>query len=645
MKRYNLDFGKMLDVAIDRHNWDTSDVKDELLEEYSDEKIKQANEEVFEYLKTVTEGDARGIVDAHEDQGLEAWWRLFHRFRPKGLRGATDIADKIQNIKKPANTMNTFTLLQKLENDIRDFAKASPGEPMPSAIIRASMLKCVPAVIENAVKLQVDIDTIETSLLRTKLEQHAKSDNGPRPMDIGAVSGAEQRQEEPEQPAPAAPDPGGVWYDDKGNAMIPQDKLELYGLKGPNGKGKGKHGGGKGKFNGCAICGQPDHWKNECPENHNKGNGQGWKGKGKGQWWKGKGQGWKGKGKGGYNQNSKGSTKGKGSGIDGFDWEGQGNLDDHSWWDQQYQGADGQYALGLFIDDSKDKTEKFIEKPETKSTSVDKPRDKAPQDFQVPAKHVKSLRKQKIKKTQSESNKVEVMQDVVQKSGVMHASNSDKRNSTDIDLGNNVSDHCFLKSTLIRSKFGRQKCKYARRTARRRQKAALREAEARTLDEAAIESKSEAAKGAQAKVNINEGGETANGKEHEYQLKNGVWEDPKCSGKCCSRSRCWADWSEQDDIDGDWTICHECDEDEAEGNEEKQITHLADHGESKKEEPHIPWIGGVDPGELPWDGFFDLKKVLNQRMNGDKKHAKENKEIVDLVKKIGERFPATQGIG
>ena len=48
---------------------------------------------------------------------------------------------------------------------------------------------------------------------------------------------------------------------------------------------------------------------------------------------------------------------------------------------------------------------------------------------------------------------------------------------------------------------------------------------------------------------------------------------------------------------------------------------------------------------VPWDGFFDLKKVLNQRMNGDKKHAKENKEIVDLAKKIGERFPAAmQGI-
>ena len=31
-----------------------------------------------------------------------------------------------------------------------------------------------------------------------------------------------------------------------------------------DGKGKGKSKGGKG---GCAICGELDHWKNECPQN------------------------------------------------------------------------------------------------------------------------------------------------------------------------------------------------------------------------------------------------------------------------------------------------------------------------------------------------------------------------------------------
>ena len=272
MKRYNADYCKMMDTAIDRNNWNSVDVMNELKEDYNHEIIRQANEEIFEYLKTVTEGDARAIVDANEDSGIEAWWRLFHRFRPRGLRGATEIADKIQGIKKPVNTANTFAMLQKSENDVREFSKASQGEPMPSAIIRAAMLKCVPTVIENAVKLQIDIDTIETATFRNKLEQHAKAhvDNGPKPMDIGAVTGAEPPREVPHEPATENPEQPGIWYDDKGNAVVPQEQLELYGLKGQKG-GKGKDGGGKGKFGGCALCGEMDHWKNECPRNPNKG--------------------------------------------------------------------------------------------------------------------------------------------------------------------------------------------------------------------------------------------------------------------------------------------------------------------------------------------------------------------------------------
>ena len=164
LKRYNGNYGKMLDLAADRNEW----VEDEVIEEMESQEgyfkadLDTAGEEIFEFLKTVTTGDARSIVDAHEDKGLEAWWRLHNRYRPKGLRGSTDIAKRIQSIRKPTNTLNTFTLLQQLENDVRDFAKASVGEPMPTAIIRSAMLSCVTENIENAVKLQLDIDTVPT---------------------------------------------------------------------------------------------------------------------------------------------------------------------------------------------------------------------------------------------------------------------------------------------------------------------------------------------------------------------------------------------------------------------------------------------------------------------------------------------------
>ena len=53
------------------------------------------------------------------------------------------------------------------------------------------------------------------------------------------------------------------------------------------GKDKGGKGKGKGKNGGCAICGAPEHWKNECPRNKG-GKGKGWHGKGKGQTWQGR---------------------------------------------------------------------------------------------------------------------------------------------------------------------------------------------------------------------------------------------------------------------------------------------------------------------------------------------------------------------
>jgi len=67
------------------------------------------------------------------------------------------------------------------------------------------------------------------------------------------------------------------------------------------GKGKGKDSpkGGKGGNNGgCAICHAMDHWKNECPQNTDKGKGKGYQPLQ--PWGEGGGKGGKGKGKPGF---------------------------------------------------------------------------------------------------------------------------------------------------------------------------------------------------------------------------------------------------------------------------------------------------------------------------------------------------------
>ena len=55
----------------------------------------------------------------------------------------------------------------------------------------------------------------------------------------------------------------------KGKGKGKGGKGKGKGKDGPKGKSKGK--GGKG---GCAICGDPGHWKNECPQNPEKGTGK-----------------------------------------------------------------------------------------------------------------------------------------------------------------------------------------------------------------------------------------------------------------------------------------------------------------------------------------------------------------------------------
>ena len=519
IRRYSKKHAQMLDIAADRNIWNQSDFGDELTDEkFTEEEIEAANEEVFEILKTVTSGDARRIVDAHEDKGLEAWWRLQNRFRPKGLRGATDIAKRIQSIKRPGNSTNTYSMLQQLENDVRDFAKASAGEPMPSAMIRHAMLQCVPDGVERAVRLQVDIDKIEVQLLRDRLEQHARTDMGPKPMEVGNVdkgkgfiepepqvstrqwSDEEAAREEQERNSGLCAVTNDLWFDKYGNALIPPEKLELFGLKG-KGKGGGKNQG-KGRFTGCAICGQEGHWKNECPQ-AGKGNKGQWKGGGK----------WGGKNKGGYQNKGSGkngwgkSGKGKGGGGAAYGQAAFGLWDDDStWWDKQYQNGGGVDAMGVFMsEDGPTTPTTTMCSPSccpttTPTTTLSGPR-QAPAigkkgiklmqihvcdlpeetpttdaEFKVPVKRVKTINRPKIIKKADQKNRFDQIRedaDIIQETNngdAVETKENSTFNSLQVDCVHDASvdmSNSVLKSTQIPSNYARKHAKYARRRIRR----------------------------------------------------------------------------------------------------------------------------------------------------------------------------------
>ena len=135
--------------------------------------------------------------------------------------------------------------------------------------------------------------------------------------------------------------------------------------------------------------------------------------------------------------------------------------------------------MGLFADKPEDDIEKFDEKlrkpkfDEKLRKPDENSEDGGEGDFQVPVKRVKSIHRPKIVKVPYEKNRFEKLQDIVQKSGVND--NSMQPACTD---GHSIDNEmearhlsCVLNSTTDLSNYARKKVKYARRTARRREKA------------------------------------------------------------------------------------------------------------------------------------------------------------------------------
>jgi hypothetical protein len=122
-------------------------------------------------------------------------------------------------------------------------------------------------------------------------KSHSNKKNDDDKMNIDSVE--EKGEEEPDVESLSALQRQNLQcYTCKGWGHFGRDCPSKSDGQPPKGKGKGKDkgAGGKEKNNGCAICFAPDHWKNECPQNQDKGKGKAY-GKGKGY------QGGKGKGK------------------------------------------------------------------------------------------------------------------------------------------------------------------------------------------------------------------------------------------------------------------------------------------------------------------------------------------------------------
>ena len=190
VERMDQDFEKMLKVAAQMQECDKVKFLDEVQQEYllGAEKVAEFDKHIYLAMKRLTAGIARDIVDTSKTAG-EAWYRLTDRFYGRNVQGATAIASQLQELKRPTQIAESFHLLNVIRKLVREFARQSPKEPMPSAIVKAAYMRVVPETYRRAMETQVDVDKVEPHHLEDKVLAFIRNNtSGAAPMDIGNIA-------------------------------------------------------------------------------------------------------------------------------------------------------------------------------------------------------------------------------------------------------------------------------------------------------------------------------------------------------------------------------------------------------------------------------------------------------------------------
>ena len=159
VERSDQDFETMMRLAAQMQEWDTDKFIAEAQQEYrwGAEKITESDKHIYLAMKGLTAGIAREIVDTSKTP-REAWYRLTDRFYGRNVQGATSIASQLQELKRPTQIAESFHLLNVIRKLVKEFARQSPKEPMPSAIVKAAYMRVVPETYRRAMETQVDVD-------------------------------------------------------------------------------------------------------------------------------------------------------------------------------------------------------------------------------------------------------------------------------------------------------------------------------------------------------------------------------------------------------------------------------------------------------------------------------------------------------
>ena len=269
----------MLRLAAQMQEWDKDKFIPEAQQEYrlGAEKVAEFDKHIYLAMKSLTAGIAREIVDTSKTAG-EAWYRVTDRFYGRNVQGAPAIASQLQELKRPTQITESFHLLNVIRKLVRKFARQSPKEPMPSAIVKAAYMRVVPETYRRAMETQV-VEEVEPHNLEDKVLAFIRNNtSGAAPMDIGNIApgqtptpGLGSSNQSTTSSSHGGPDSypdlnsyeyvtqwGQDWNTGDADTSGSSDG-ELYGLQ--KGKGKGK----SGSFNGiCYNCGKSGHSAKFC---------------------------------------------------------------------------------------------------------------------------------------------------------------------------------------------------------------------------------------------------------------------------------------------------------------------------------------------------------------------------------------------
>ena len=190
VERIDQDFEKMLRLAAQMQEWDKDKFIDEAQPEYrlGAEKVAEFDKHIYLAMKRLTAGIAREIVDTSKTAG-EAWYRLTDWFYGRNVQGATATVSQLQVLKRPTRIAESCHLLNVIRKLVREFARQSPVEPMPSAIVKAAYMRGVPETYRRAVETQVDVDKVEPHNLEDKVLAFIRNNTlGAAPMDTRNIA-------------------------------------------------------------------------------------------------------------------------------------------------------------------------------------------------------------------------------------------------------------------------------------------------------------------------------------------------------------------------------------------------------------------------------------------------------------------------